>query len=149
MTKIVSTIKSFSDYHALSPVPENDIARAEKRLSLAFAPEYRDYLLAFGAVAVNGHEIMGINEDADRLLLGLNVRELAAGPWRLSVVHMTIEKWELNPNVPRSMYVIENPAIDGIVIWQDVSGGIYKTSPGSPPKDIADSLADYIGVRSV
>jgi len=127
MSSIITKIKSFSDLLSISPVQENEISAAEKKLSLTFAPEYREYLSEFGAVAVNGHEITGI----------LNSE-------RLNVVSVTTKEWGLNPLVPHSMYVVENPAIDGIIIWQNASGEIYQSSPNSPPKSIAASLADYI-----
>ena len=127
MSSIITKIKSFSDLLSISPVQENEISAAEKKLSLTFAPEYREYLSEFGAVAVNGHEITGI----------LNSE-------RLNVVSVTTKEWGLNPLVPHSMYVVENPAIDGIIVWQDSSGAIYQSSPNSPPKSIAASLADYI-----
>ena len=127
MSSIVSTIKSFSDLLSLSPVQENEIAAAEKKLSLTFAPEYREYLSAFGAVAANGHELTGI----------LNSE-------RLNVVKVTMQEWGLNPRVPRSMYVIENAAIDGIIVWQDASGEVFQSSPNSAPKAIFTSLAEYL-----
>ena len=127
MSSIITKITSFSDLLSISPVQENEISAAEKKLSLTFAPEYREYLSEFGAVAVNGHEITGI----------LNSE-------RLNVVNVTMKEWKLNPQVPHNMYVIENPAIDGIIIWQGASGEIYQSSPKSPPKPIAISLADYI-----
>ena len=127
MSSIITKLKSFSDLLSISPVQENEISAAEKKLSLTFAPEYREYLSEFGAVAVNGHEITGI----------LNSE-------RLNVVSVTTKEWGRNPLVPHSMYVVENPAIDGIIIWQDASGEIYQSSPNSTPKSIAASLADYI-----
>ena len=42
------------------------------------------------------------------------------------------------------MYVIENTCIDGIIIWQDANGIIYKSRPNLEPEKIADSLVDYI-----
>jgi len=127
MSSIITKLKSFSDLLSISPVQENEISAAEKKLSLTFAPEYREYLLEFGAVAVNGHEITGI----------LNSE-------RLNVVNATMNEWKLNPQVPHNMYVIENPAIDGIIIWQDADGKIYQSSPNSPPRIIATSLEEYI-----
>lgn len=127
MTSIISTLKSFSDLLSLSPVQENEISAAEKKLSLTFAPEYREYLSEFGAVAVNCHELTGI----------LNSE-------RLNVVNVTMNEWGLNPQVPRNMYVVENPAIDSIIVWQDASGKVFQSSPNSTLKEIATSLVDYL-----
>ena len=127
MSSIISTIKSFSDLLSLSSVQENKISAAEKKLSLTFAPEYREYVSEFGAVVVNGHELTGIVNSE-----------------RLNVVNVTIQEWGLNPQVPRNMYVVENVAIDGIIIWQDASGEVFQSSPNSAPKTIAASLAEYL-----
>ena len=127
MSSITKTLNSFSDLLALSPVQESEISKAEIMLSLAFAPEYREYLSAFGAAAANGHELTGILKSE-----------------RLSVVKVTTREWGLNPQVPRTMYVVENPTIDGIIVWQDGSGQIFPSSPNNAPKKIADSLADYM-----
>jgi len=127
MSTIINTIESYSDLFFQPPASNNEIADAEKRLSVQFAPDYRECVAEYGAVAVNGHELTGI----------LNSE-------RLSVVSVTIREWGLNSQVPRSMYVVENPAIDGIIIWQDVGGEIYKSSPNSAPKVIASSLVEYL-----
>ena len=127
MASIIETLKNFSDLLYLSAVQEIEIANAETRLSLKFAPEYREYISKFGAVAANGHELTGI----------LNSE-------RLNVVSATIKERGLNPQVPQNLYVVENPAIDGIIIWQDVTGEIYQSTPNSAPKVIASSLENYM-----
>ena len=127
MSSITSVLKSFSDLLALSPVQESEITKAETKLSLTFAPEYREYLSEFGAVAVNGHELTGILKSE-----------------RLNIVSVTTREWGLNPQVPQEMYVVENPAIDGVIIWQDESGKVFQSSPKSAPKAIANSLLEYL-----
>jgi hypothetical protein len=57
---------------------------------------------------------------------------------------VTKQEWELNPNVPHTLYVVENTGVDGIIIWQSSSGEIYMTSPNLQPKQIAKSLNEYI-----
>ena len=127
MSSIISTLKSFPDMLSLPPAKETEISAAEKKLSLTFAPEYREYLSEFGAVAANGHELTGIVNSE-----------------RLNVVNVTMREWGLNPKVPRNMYVIENAAIDGIIIWQDSSGEVFQSSPNTAPKAIAVSLSKYL-----
>jgi len=129
MSSIVNTLRSFADLVSLAPAQDKEISEAEKDLSLTFAPEYREYLSQFGVAAANGHELTGI----------LNSE-------RLNVVSVTKREWNLNPQVPRSMYVVENAAIDGIIIWQDASGEIFITSPNSPPNAIAITLAAYMTI---
>ena len=127
MKSVTNTLKSFADLVFLSPVLESEITKAENKLSLTFAPEYREYLSMFGVAAANRHELTGIVNSE-----------------RLNVVSVTIREWGLNPQVPRSMYVVENVAIDGIIIWQDASGKVFQSPPNSAPKVISASLAEYL-----
>lgn len=62
----------------------------------------------------------------------------------LDVIKVTKQSRAINPQVPKDLYVVEYPAIDGIVIWQNASGSIYKTTPHNAPVKIADSLAEYL-----
>ncbi|MCL2603159.1 MAG: SMI1/KNR4 family protein [Defluviitaleaceae bacterium] len=127
MTSIIETLKNFSDLLSLSAVQESEITNAETKLSLKFAPEYREYISEFGAVAGNGHELTGILKSE-----------------RLNVINATMKEWGLNPLAPRNLYVVENPAIDGIIIWQNADGEIFQSSPNSAPRVIASSLANYL-----
>ena len=61
-----------------------------------------------------------------------------------NVVYATKQEWELNSKVPHTLYAIENLGIDGIIIWQNNKGFIYKTSVNSKPIKIASSLEEYI-----
>ena len=60
------------------------------------------------------------------------------------MVQVTLEERANLPDVPADWYVVEQANIDGIVIWQAVSGEIYQTQPGAQPVKIADSLTEYI-----
>lgn len=127
MASITSIIKSFSDLLSLSPVQEKEILEAETKLSLKFSPEYREYISEFGAIAANGHELTGILKSE-----------------RLNVASVTIKEWGLNPQVPTNLYVIEDPAIDGIIIWQNTNGEVFQSAPNAAPEIIFDSLVDYL-----
>jgi hypothetical protein len=74
---------------------------------------------------------------------GIELTGIAKAKHR-DVVTVTKQEWALNPNVPHTMYVIENTGIEGVIIWQDANGSIYKTTPNAQPRKIANSLADYI-----
>jgi len=128
MSLIINKLKSYSDFISLGPVQEKEIAKAESILSLNFAPEYNEYVKEFGIAAVNGHEFTGIVSSE-----------------RLNVVDVTRREWIYNPQVPKSMYVIENAAIDGIIIWQDANGDVFQSSPNIQPKIIASSIVEYLG----
>lgn len=130
MTKIVNTIQVLPNLLALKAASIIDITDAELQLRTAFSDEYKEYLLAFGAIIADSIELTGIAKSEHR-----------------NVVPVTKQEWELNTNVPHTMYVVESTGIDGIIIWQDKSGVIYQTSPSTHPKQIASSLNDYIVER--
>ena len=127
MSKIVDIINKLPELLPLKPATEIDVKDAEIQLRVSFNEEYKDYLLAFGAIMADGIELTGIAKSAHR-----------------NVVVQTKQERELNPNVPNTMYVIENTGVDGIIIWQDTAGTIYQSSPETKPKKIADSLSSYL-----
>lgn len=131
MADIIKTIQSLPNLLSLNPATNTDIDDAEIRLRLRFSDEYRQYLFTFGAIMADGIELTGITKSQYR-----------------NVVSVTKQEWELNANVPHTMYVIESTGIDGIIIWQSTSGEIYQTSPNSQPKLISASLSDYIASLS-
>ena len=106
-----------------------EIARAEKQLGLAFAPEYRAFLSAVGACIARGHEIAGLCPFAD-----------------MNVVNVTREERVYAPQAQPGWYVLEQAHMDGIVLWQDESGAVYQTAPNTPPSRVASSLAEYLSL---
>lgn len=126
MEDIIKTLKDAPDFIGGTGRTDVEIERVQKELGIDFATDYKTYLKEIGLACFDGHELTGICEDP-----------------RLDVVHVTKDQRENNPK-SRSLYVIEEANIDGIVIWQDFSGKIYMTEGNSKPKLIADSLAAYI-----
>ncbi|MEQ0488289.1 SMI1/KNR4 family protein [Anaerococcus murdochii] len=126
MNDIIETSKDAPDFIGGTGRTDVEIERVQKELGIDFATDYKTYLKEIGLACFDGHELTGICEDP-----------------RLDVVHVTKDQRENNPE-SRSLYVIEEANIDGIVIWQDFSGKIYMTEGNSKPKLIADSLAAYI-----
>lgn len=127
MTTIVNTIKALPNLLALKATPNTEITDAELQLRVKFSDEYKVYLSTFGAIIANGIELTGISKSEHR-----------------NVIPVTKQEWELNDNVPHSMYVVENTGIDGMIIWQDASGIVYQTLPNTKPNQIASSLNEYI-----
>jgi hypothetical protein len=127
MHKIVDLINSLPDMLPLKPAAEEQIMDAERQLSVSFADEYKAYLAAFGSIMADGIELTGIAKSEHR-----------------NVVSVTKRERELNPNVPDTMYVIENTCVDGIMIWQDTTGAVYQSTPNAAPKRIASSLEEYL-----
>lgn len=131
MTKIVNTIKKLPNLLPLKAASNTDIVDAELQLRINFPEEYKNYLSTFGAIIADGIELTGIAKSEHR-----------------NVVSVTKQEWDLNTNVPHTMYVVESAGVDGIIIWQDTNGVIYQTVPGGNPKKITESLNDYIVERS-
>ena len=127
MSVIIETIKALPDLLPLKAATSKEITDAELQIRTSFSEEYKEYLAAFGAIIADGIELSGIAKSEHR-----------------NVVMLTKQERELNTNVPNSMYVVENTGVDGIIIWQDTNGTIYKTTPNSQPKQIAESLSDYL-----
>lgn len=131
MKEIVQIVNSLRGILSLKPATALQIADAEQQLGVNFPDEYKEYLATFGAIMADGIELTGIAQSDHR-----------------NVITVTKKEWELNPQIPHTMYVVENTHIDGIIIWQDVHGLIYRSYPLSEAKQIASSLGDYISRRT-
>lgn len=130
MGKIIQTVNSLADLLPLKAATETQITEAERQLELHFSDEYKEYLTAFGAIMADGIELTGIAKSEYR-----------------NVVSVTKREWGLNTKILHTMYVVEDLHIDGIIIWQDTDGRIYRSTPFSEAKQIADSLSDYLSAH--
>ena len=124
---IIKILKQKSDLLHGKGVDQKTISKAESELGLTFADEYKEYLKEMAIAAYGGHELTGLTKSK-----------------RTNVVQVTQKKKKICPSVPMDWYVIEDANIDGIVIWQDEQGKIYKTLYDSEAVCIAFSLADFI-----
>ena len=123
----ISVLRSKPDFLCLKGAGDDAVKAAEAALGLKFSAEYRRYLEAFGAASAAGHEFTGICDSE-----------------RLDIVSATETERAAIPDVPGCWYVVEQTNMDGITIWQDKNGFVYMTSPDSPARKIARSLADYL-----
>ena len=130
MSELSEKLLSTKDLVHLSPVSEEQIKDAEKKLNLKFSLEYRSYVSEFGVASADGYELTGICNSP-----------------RLNVVDVTISERENNPDVPKDWYVLEQANIDGIVIWQNQKGEVYQTQPCRENKMIANSIVEYISMK--
>ena len=124
---IIKALKQKSDLLHGKGVDKKTISEAESELGLTFADEYKEYLKEMAIAAYGGHELTGLTKAE-----------------RTNVVQVTRKKKKFSSSVPMDWYVIEDANIDGIVIWQDGKGKIYKTMYDSEAVCIASSLADFI-----
>ena len=127
MTDVLGQIEKLGKYYALGGASPDAVAEAEQALQLTFAPDYRDYTLAHGAISYRSHELTGICASS-----------------RLNVVAVTKQEREIDSSIPLTWYVLENIGIDGAIVWQSSTGKVYQTVPGRDPVQIGESLAEYI-----
>lgn len=127
MKTISDAIKSKPNLYFGKKANETDINVAEKELDLFFSNDYKEYLLQYGLISYDNHELTGL-----------------CSSQRLNVVYATKEERKNNPHIPIDYYVIEQTNIDGIVIWQSSNGEVFQTYPNSNPEKIANSLSEYI-----
>lgn len=127
MASIATFMARLPSFRMRAPASTEQIDMAEKALGLHFSEEYREYLSAFGAASIYGHEFTGI-----------------CTAKRLDVVSVTIYERERNPQIPENYYVLEQLNIDDVVLWQAQNGNIYRTVGNSEPMIICDSFCNYI-----
>lgn len=127
MSDILKVLKKMENFVSMDGVQEEAILLAETELGLQFASDYKRYLLEYGLASADGHEFTGIVKSS-----------------RLNVVDVTIKLKNKFKNVPADLYVLEEWAIDGIVIFQRSDGSIYKANPKSQLLKVADSFAEYL-----
>jgi len=127
MSTIIDALHAKDNLNFGKGCSEAEIGEAEKTLRVTFAKEYREYLLKFGIVAYDGHELTGISNTD-----------------RLNVVSSTLSEREINPSVPEDMYVIEKTNMDGVIIWQRETGEIFCSQLGKTPVQCFDSLTEFV-----
>ena len=120
-------IENANNFHSLTPADSISISSAEMQLGLQFAPDYKEYLMHFGAATFDGKELTGVCKSA-----------------RLSVVMATERAREFYPNFPKNLYVVEELGFDHVLTAQDSSGKVYSYGPGDSAEKIAESLQEYL-----
>ena len=128
MNKIVDKIKYIPNLYHTQGCTTTQINQAQNELGLAFNDEIIDYIKKYGAISFFGTEWTGLNVDE-----------------YLDVVEKTKEERALNPNFPKDCIVIENLAIDGIVMALDEKGHVYSIQYGNK-KLLCNSLSDYLDI---
>lgn len=126
MKRFEEIIKDKDGFCYIKGVSQDEIDQAEKKLGIKFSGDYVEYLLKYGVATFDGHELTGICSST-----------------RLNVVDVTLLERQNNLQVSNEMYVVEDTCYDGILVWQDNSGAVYETIPGSGIKKVASGLAEY------
>ena len=126
MASIVELMQKQPDLCSMEGASEESIINAEVALGLSFAADYRQYIAAFGAASVVSHELTGI-----------------CASKRLNVVDVTLME-RAKTAIPSNWYVLEQPNIDGIVVWQSSDSEIFQVNPNGIVYKIANSLIEYL-----
>lgn len=124
---IIQAINGLDHLCVLLPASPEAVNDAEQSLGLQFAADYKAYVQRFGAISACGIELTGVTTSR-----------------RLDVVAVTKKNRAMNSNIPPHMYVVEDMAIEGLVILQDATGSVYSAPPHGFPRKVFDSLADYV-----
>ena len=126
---IVEKIKAIPNLCHLKGCSTNQIKLAQRELDLEFPDEFIDYVKEFGAISFFGTEWTGLNVDG-----------------YLNVVDATKNERKLGKDFPKGYFVLENQAIDGILILVDNTGAVYSYQSGNKPMLICESMSEYLDI---
>ena len=124
---ILTTIRSLNGMVSSKAASKDAIDSAQKTLRVIFSDDYINYLHEFGAISARGVELTGLNVSP-----------------RINVVDTTLSARASSSNFPSDMYVVENLAVDGILILQSSEGHIFEWQQSGSCKKIFDDLNGYI-----
>jgi hypothetical protein len=122
---IIEAIKELKGLVSMKPASKDDIAAAEQKLGLSFAPDYRSYLEQYGLISARHIEITGLTEAK-----------------RLNVMDVTLSA-RGNSSIPADLYVIEDTGIEGMLVLQNSKGEVFEWQNGKAKK-IFDNLVGYL-----
>lgn len=126
---IVDKIKTIPNLCHLTGCKTTQIKTAQKELDLDFPDEFIDYVKKFGVISFYGTEWTGLNVEG-----------------YLNVVDATKNERKLNKGFPQGFFVLENQAIDGILILVNSKGTVYSYQNGNQPTLICKSMSEYLDI---
>lgn len=126
---IVEKIKTIPDLCHLSGCKTNQIKTAQKELDLEFPDEFIDYVMEFGVISFYGTEWTGLNVEG-----------------YLNVVEATKNERKLSKDFPQGYFVLENQAINGILILVNSKGAVYSYQSGNKPALICKTMEEYLDI---
>ena len=126
---IVEKIKTIPDLCHLTGCKTTQIKAAQKELDLDFPDEFIDYVKEYGVISFYGTEWTGLNVDG-----------------YLNVVEATKNERKLSKDFPQGYFVLENQAIDGILILVNSKGAVYSYQSGNKPVHICKTMAEYLDI---
>lgn len=126
---IIDKIRSIPNLCHLSGCKTNQIKAAQKKLDLEFPDEYIDYVKEYGAISFYGTEWTGLNVEG-----------------YLNVVDATESERKIDKDFPVDCFVLENQAIDGLLILVDSKGNVYSYQSGKKTMLICKSMIEYLDI---
>lgn len=128
MSNIINEISKIEKLYHAKGCSDEQIKVAESELGIEFPSDYIEIIKEFGAISFYGTEWTGLNV-----------------PGYLNVVEATKKERELNNLFPRDCFVLENLAIDGIVMACNKKGQVYAIQENSMTKE-CNTLVGYLKI---
>lgn len=126
MNNIIKTIESFKRKRFTGSISSESILNAENELGLKFAKEYKEVLQNYGSLCIKGEEFLGIDSN------------------NYDIVKATKDARMNNNNFPLDAYVIEDTAIEGILIVQKNTCELFTYQPNGQLQHLSDTLDEYL-----
>lgn len=126
MNNIIKTIESFKRKRFTGSISSELILNAENELGLKFAKEYKEVLQKYGSLCIKGEEFLGIDSN------------------NYDIVKATKDARMNNNNFPLDAYVIEDTAIEGILIVQKNTCELFTYQPNGQLQHLSDTLDEYL-----
>jgi len=126
MNNIIKTIESFKRKRFTGSISTDLIHNAENELGLKLSKEYKDVLQKYGSLCIKGEEFLGIDSD------------------NYDIVKATKDARINDSNFPLDAYVIENTAIEGILIIQKDTCELFTYQPNGQLQPLSDTLEEYL-----
>jgi hypothetical protein len=126
MNNIIKTIESFKRKRFTGSISTDLIHNAENELGLKLSKEYKDILQKYGSLCIKGEEFLGIDND------------------NYDIVKATKDARINDSNFPLDAYVIENTAIEGILIIQKDTCELFTYQPNGQLQPLSDTLEEYL-----
>ena len=126
MNNIIKTIESCKRKRFTGSISTDLIHNAENELGLKLSKEYKDVLQKYGSLCIKGEEFLGIDND------------------NYDIVKATKDARINDSNFPLDAYVIENTAIEGILIIQKDTCELFTYQPNGQLQPLSDTLEEYL-----
>ncbi len=127
ISELITLLKSKEGFVSAKGVNADFVLKAEEKLGIKFASDYKEYLSECGVACIDGHEFTGLIDS----------------PLDESVIEVT-NRARLNNNFCSDMYVLEDLGIDFAYVWQKTNGEVYQTVGNSKPELVCGSFAEYV-----